>query len=60
MSVTHDFKFQAPDGKLRTADALDAECMQALDKKLTLQTRQNSLVKWKRMCSKSCCAIWRT
>ena len=21
---------------------------------------QNSLVKWKRMCSKSCCAIWRT
>ena len=27
MSVTHDFKFQAPDGKLRAADALDAECI---------------------------------
>ncbi len=25
VSVTHDFKFQAPDGKQRAADALDAE-----------------------------------
>jgi len=30
VSVTHDFKFQAPDGKQRTADALDAECVQTL------------------------------
>ena len=32
MSVTHDFKFQAPDGKQRYADALDAECVQMLAK----------------------------
>ena len=32
VSVTHDFKFQAPDGKLRTADALDAECVHTLAK----------------------------
>ena len=30
VSVTHDFKFQAPDGKLRFADALDAECVQTV------------------------------
>ncbi len=30
VSVTHDFKFQAPDGKQRFADALDAECVQAV------------------------------
>ena len=32
VSVTHDFKFQAPDGKLRAADAVDAECVQTLAK----------------------------
>ena len=32
VSVTHDFKFQAPDGKLRAADAMDAECVQTLAK----------------------------
>ena len=26
VSVTHDFKFTAPDGKKRAADALDNEC----------------------------------
>ena len=30
VSVTHDFKFQAPDGKQRAADALDADCVQTL------------------------------
>jgi len=30
VSVTHEFKFQAPDGKQRAADALDAECVQTL------------------------------
>ena len=30
VSVTHDFKFQAPDGKQRYADALDAECVQTV------------------------------
>ena len=32
VSVTHDFKFEAPDGKQRAADALDAECVQILAK----------------------------
>lgn len=32
VSTTHDFKFQAPDGKLRAADAMDAECVQILAK----------------------------
>lgn len=27
VSITHDFKFEAPDGKQRKADALDAECV---------------------------------
>ena len=30
VSVTNHFKFQAPDGKLRAADALDAECVQTI------------------------------
>ena len=30
VSVTHDFKFQAPDGKQRAADALDAEAVKTL------------------------------
>ena len=32
VSVTHEFKFQAPDGKQRAADALDAECVQTVAK----------------------------
>ena len=32
VSITHDFKFRAPDGKQRAADALDAECVQTLAK----------------------------
>ena len=32
VSITHDFKFEAPDGKQRAADALDAECVQMLAK----------------------------
>lgn len=32
VSVTHEFKFEAPDGKQRAADALDAECVQILAK----------------------------
>ena len=27
VSVTHDFKFEAPDGKQRGSDALDVECV---------------------------------
>lgn len=30
VSVTHEFKFEAPDGKQRAADAMDAECVQIL------------------------------
>lgn len=37
VSITHDFKFRAPDGKQRAADALDAECVQTLAKKLSQQ-----------------------
>ena len=32
VSITHDFKFQAPDGKQRFADALDSDCVQTLAK----------------------------
>ena len=32
VSVTNHFKFEAPDGKQRAADALDAECVQTLAK----------------------------
>jgi cell filamentation protein len=32
VSVTHDFKFEAPDGKKRAADALDNECVHILAK----------------------------
>ena len=32
VSVTNHFKFQAPDGKQRAADALDAECVKILAK----------------------------
>jgi cell filamentation protein len=32
VSVTNQFKFEAPDGKQRTADAIDAECVQTLAK----------------------------
>lgn len=28
VSVTHEFKFEAPDGKKRAADALDNDCVQ--------------------------------
>lgn len=30
VSVTNHFKFQAPDGKQRAADALDARCVQTI------------------------------
>ena len=32
VSVAHDFKFEAPDGKQRASDALDTECVQTLAK----------------------------
>ena len=45
MSVTHDFKFQAPDGKQRFADALDAECVQTLAKNYP-NNRANDFLDW--------------
>ncbi len=32
VSVTHEFKFQAPDGKKRTADAIDNNCVEIVAK----------------------------
>jgi cell filamentation protein len=32
VSVTHEFKFEAPDGKKRAADALDNEYVEILAK----------------------------
>lgn len=32
VSVTHEFKFEAPDGKRRAADALDNSCVETLAK----------------------------
>jgi len=45
VSVTHDFKFEAPDGKLRAADALDAECVQTLAKHYP-NNRANAFLDW--------------
>lgn len=45
VSVTHDFKFRAPDGKLRAADALDAECVQVIAKHYP-NNRANSFLDW--------------
>ena len=45
VSVTHDFKFQAPDGKQRTADALDAECVQTLATHYP-NNRANAFLNW--------------
>mgnify|MGYP002623189946 CR=1 FL=1 len=45
VSVTHDFKFQAPDGKQRYADALDAECVQMLAKNYP-NNRANKFLEW--------------
>ena len=45
VSVTHDFKFQAPDGKQRFADALDAECVQTLAKNYP-NNRASAFLDW--------------
>ena len=39
VSVTNHFKFQAPDGKQRFADALDAECVQTVAQHYTTDAR---------------------
>ena len=45
VSVTHDFKFEAPDGKQRAADALDNECVQILAKHYP-NNRANAFLDW--------------
>lgn len=45
VSITHDFKFQAPDGKQRAADALDAECVQTLAKHYP-NNRAHAFLNW--------------
>ena len=45
VSVTHDFKFEAPDGKQRKADALDAEGVQILATHYP-NNRANAFLDW--------------
>ena len=45
VSVTNHFKFEAPDGKQRTADALDAEGVQTLAKHYP-NNRANAFLNW--------------
>ena len=45
VSVTHEFKFMAPDGKQRTSDALDAEGVQTLAKNYPNNTA-NAFLDW--------------
>ena len=45
VSVTHEFKFLAPDGKQRKADALDAECVQTLAKNYP-NNRARKFLEW--------------
>ena len=45
VSVTHEFKFTAPDGKKRAADALDNECVETLAKHYP-NNRANAFLDW--------------
>ena len=45
VSVTNHFKFQAPDGKQRFADALDADCVQTLAKNYP-NNRARKFLEW--------------
>ena len=45
VSITHDFKFEAPDGKQRKADALDAEGVQTLATHYP-NNRANAFLNW--------------
>ena len=45
VSITHDFKFEAPDGKQRKADALDAESVQTLATHYP-NNRANAFLNW--------------
>ena len=45
VSVTNHFKFEAPDGKQRAADALDADCVKTLAKHYP-NNRANAFLDW--------------
>ena len=45
VSVTHEFKFEAPDGKQRAADALDNDCVQLLARHYP-NNRANAFLDW--------------
>ena len=45
VSVTNQFKFEAPDGKQRASDALDTECVQTLAKHYP-NNRANAFLDW--------------
>ncbi|WP_033147281.1 Fic family protein [Prevotella sp. P6B1] len=45
VSITNHFKFEAPDGKQRLADALDSECVQTLAKNYP-NNRANAFLDW--------------
>lgn len=45
VSLTHDFKFESPDGKKRKADAIDVECVQILAKHYP-NNRANAFLDW--------------
>ena len=45
VSVTNQFKFEAPDGKQHASDALDAECVQTLAKHYP-NNRANAFLDW--------------
>ncbi len=45
VSITHDFKFQAPDGKQRFADAIDSDCVRTLAENYP-NNRANSFLNW--------------
>ena len=45
VSVTHDFKFEAPDGKQRAADTLDTEYVQILAKHYS-NNRATAFLDW--------------
>lgn len=45
VSITHDFKFLAPDGKKRAADALDMPCVETVAKNYP-SNRANNFLDW--------------
>ena len=45
VSITHEFKFEAPDGKKRIADAIDNECIHILAKHYP-NNRANAFLDW--------------